>query len=144
MTDVSSSSRPFRLPLTLVAWLLIAGTVVGLLLAHTAERAHAAESLAAGGEVASSVLVADPAPVAAGSVFDAVSAALGLDAVDGGLLCAALAIGCVIALVFASLRNPPRLGGVLSLLPRPGPLSTWARSEAPRAASLVTVSILRL
>lgn len=145
MRDATLSSHNLRLPVALVAWLLIASAVVGLLLAHTAERSHASEAITVSDSGPSAIsFTADPVTEYS-SAPAGVPEVLGFGEIDGGLLCAALAIGCVIALIAASFLNPARLGGILTLLPRPerspvGPASP----EVSQATSPLTAPILRL
>ena len=95
----------------LVAVLLIIGTAVGLLLAHSAESGHSAPSAAATTVVETNAEAVMHSNVA-GAPTEADPAGPAVPFGDSFALCLSIGIGCVMALllVFLATRRPPILG----------------------------------
>ncbi|BDI21255.1 hypothetical protein L3i23_00310 [Herbiconiux sp. L3-i23] len=148
MSKLNGSSATSGTSRALVAWLLVLGTVLALLLAHSAERPHADSD--AGTRFAVSLSTPSPDLISQQSSSNLVSSGpstelVGLQDLDAGLLCLTLAIGCVIALLLAALRLPARASLLLTLLPRPGPIgSSSADKFDASSASTAFPAILRV
>ncbi|ANJ27331.1 hypothetical protein [Agromyces aureus] len=136
MSRIETPLPPQRLHLALIAVLLIIGTALAMLLAHSYESSHAATGTlnTASIEVALQADSADDLPTATPTERDAVPIG------DSLALCISIGLGCVTALlmVLLRLRRPPSIAAAAALIATPlsRVLSTPAWTPAPTLTAL--------